>query len=255
MKLYYDSHIGTFISRPNRFIAHIDLDGEEIVSHVPNTGRLRELLIPGATVMLSYHPSESRKTKYELRMVKKGDYWISIDSQLPNALAQEAILNETIKELTGYSQIKREAKYQNSRFDLRLSKEGPCSDNELSTYDISRDDDSSEASLDNKHICFVEVKGVTLEREGWSYFPDAPTERGRKHIDELIDAVKEGYRAVLLFVVQLEYAAGFSPNKATDPAFDNKVEEAIKAGVEVLAYRSIITPNEVRIIEKIPVVI
>lgn len=256
MKLNYDSHIGKFISRPNRFIAHIDLDGKEVVSHVPNTGRLRELLVPGATVMLSYHPSKNRKTKYELRMVKKDDYWVSIDSQLPNALAQEAVLNEMIKELTGYTQIKREFTYQSSRFDLRLSKEHSHSDSNLPPNAISRDNIVPlEEASHNNHICFVEVKGVTLERDGWSYFPDAPTERGRKHIDELIHAVQEGYRTVLLFVVQLEYAVGFSPNKVTDPAFANKVEEAMKSGVEILAYRSIITPNEVRITDKIPVII
>ena len=157
MKFNYELCFGTFISRPNRFIAHIDIEGEEVISHVPNTGRLRELLIPGATVMLSYHPSPKRKTKYELRMVKKNDCWISIDSQLPNALAKEAIENDIIEELKGFSQIKREVRYQSSCFDLQLSKE-------------PLDTES------NKHI-YVEVKGVTLERDGWSYFPDAPTER------------------------------------------------------------------------------
>jgi sugar fermentation stimulation protein A len=224
MKLNYDTYIGTFIGRPNRFIAHVDIGGKEVISHVPNTGRLKELLIPGVTVMLSRHPSEVRKTEYELRMVKKGSNWISIDSQLPNALAKEAILNGVIKELSGYTKINREVTYQHSRFDLQLS-EG----------------------------CFVEVKGVTLEREGWSYFPDAPTERGRKHIDELILAAMDGYRAVLLFVVQLDYANGFSPNKITDPAFAIKVEEAIKAGVEVLAYRCTVTPDEVKVMSRIPV--
>ena len=240
MILNYDLHIGSFKSRPNRFIAHIDLDGEEVVSHVPNTGRLKELLVPGATVMISYHLSDKRKTKYELRMVKKGECWISIDSQLPNALAWEAIRNKTIKELTGYSQIRREAKYQNSRFDLRLSNE-PL--------------DPNNDSIHNQDICFVEVKGVTLEREGWSYFPDAPTERGRKHIGELIHAVKEGYRAVLLLVVQLEYAQGFSPNKVTDPEFSKIFEEAINAGVEVLAYRCEVKPDEVKVTSRIPIVL
>lgn len=228
MNLNYDIRFGTFISRPNRFIAHINIDGEEVISHVPNTGRLRELLVPGASVMVSYHPSESRKTKYELRMVKKKNYWVSIDSQLPNTLAYEAIANDVIKELSGYSHIKKEVTYHNSRFDLQLI----------------RDD----------QVCFVEVKGVTLERDGWTYFPDAPTERGRKHIDELIHAARDGYRAALLFVVQLEHAKGFSPNKVTDPDFSNKVEEAKNAGVEILSYRCIVTPDEVKITDKIPVI-
>jgi len=230
MILNYDTRFGTFISRQNRFIAHIDIDGEKVISHVPNTGRLKELLIPGAPVILSFHPEESRKTKYELRMVKKNDSWVSIDSQLPNALAYEAVMGGIIKELSGYTQIKKEAAYQNSRFDLRLTGE-------------------------DGQICFVEVKGVTLERDGWSYFPDAPTQRGRKHIDELIHAAKCGYKVALLFVVQFEQAAGFSPNKATDPAFANKVREAFDAGVEVLSYRCMVRPNEVRITDKIPVIL
>lgn len=243
MILNYDLSFGTFIRRPNRFIAHIDIDGEEVISHVPNTGRLRELLVPGAIVMLSYHPSKTRKTKYELRMVEKNDYWISIDSQLPNALAMEAITNDIIKELRGYSQIKREVTYQNSRFDLKLSRDPLNQNSSKKGIEHHSQDD----------IVFVEVKGVTLEREGWSYFPDAPTERGRRHIDELILAKKEGYRAVLLFIIQLEHVSGFSPNKDTDLAFAKKIEEASKAGVELLAYRCKVSPDEVKVTDKIPI--
>lgn len=256
MKLNYDIRIGSFISRPNRFIAHIDIDGEVVVSHVPNTGRLKELLFPGATVMLSYHPSPSRKTQYELRMVKKNDCWISIDSQLPNALAYEAITNEVIKELTGYTHIKREVTYQNSRFDIRLSRETLCSENNSLTNSNNKSD--IEALIDttsNDDICYIEVKGVTLERDGWSYFPDAPTERGRKHITELIHAIREGYRAVLLLVVQLENTEGFSPNKATDPEFAKIFEDAINVGVEVFAYRCEITTDAVSITHRIPVIL
>ena len=244
MKLNYDSYIGTFISRPNRFIAHIDLDGEEVISHVPNTGRMKELLYPGVPVLLFFHNSPTRKTKYELRMIQKKGQWISTDSMLPNALAYEAIENDVIKELTGYSLIKKEVTYQNSRFDLQLS--NPTTNNEL--HDNTN-------SNHNGQACFVEVKGGTLEHEGWTYFPDAPTERGRKHIAELIHAVNNGYRAVLLFVVQLEYANGFTPNKVTDPAFAEVVEEAINAGVEVLVYRCKVSPDEVKITEKIPLVL
>jgi sugar fermentation stimulation protein A len=199
LKFNYDTYYGTFLRRPNRFIAYVDLDGEEVICHVPNTGRLGELLLPGAQVMLSYHPSSTRKTQYELRMVMKNFSWISIDSQLPNALAQEAIATDVIEELQGYSEIRREVTYQNSRFDLQLLGEDTC---------------------------FVEVKGVTLERDGWCYFPDAPTERGRKHIDELIKAAKDGYRSALLFIIQIEDIRGFSPNKLTDPAFADKVIQA-----------------------------
>lgn len=256
MILDYDLHFGIFISRPNRFIAHIDIDGEEVISHVPNTGRLKELLIPGVDVTLSYHSSENRKTKYELRMVKKNDFWISIDSQLPNALAYEAITNGTIKELSGYSHIKKEVKYQNSRFDLQLAR---ISTDQKDTLCIEDDITGSNEPLDYAHqrdnICFVEVKGVTLEQDGWTYFPDAPTARGRKHIDELIHAVRHGYRAVLLLIIHLDHAKGFSPNHVTDPDFANKIKEAMEAGVDILAYRCAVTPYEVKVTCKIPVVL
>lgn len=228
MKFNYDTYYGTFLRRPNRFIAYVDLDGEEVICHVPNTGRLGELLLPGAQVMLSYHSSSTRKTQYELRMVMKNFSWISIDSQLPNALAQEAIATDVIEELQGYSEIRREVTYQNSRFDLQLLGEDTC---------------------------FVEVKGVTLERDGWCYFPDAPTERGRKHIDELIKAAKDGYRSALLFIIQIEDIRGFSPNKLTDPAFADKVIQAHENGVEILAYNCRVSPQEVSVIGKIPIIL
>ncbi len=238
MKLHYEVFYGTFLSRPNRFIAYIDLSGTEVVCHVPNTGRLKELLIQGAEVMLSHHPAGLRKTQYELRMVRKEGHWVSIDSQLPNLLAQEAIDNEVVEELAGYSEIRREVVYQNSRFDLRLM-----------------NPESPKALGSRASVCFVEVKGVTLEREGWSYFPDAPTERGRKHIDELIHAVQNGYRAALLFVVQTERAEGFSPNAVTDPAFAGRVKTAYEAGVEILTYRCIVSPQEVTLVKKLPVIL
>ncbi|MBH1942158.1 DNA/RNA nuclease SfsA [Mobilitalea sibirica] len=255
MKFNYDIRFGTFLRRPNRFIAHIDLDGTEVICHVPNTGRLRELLIPGAQVMLSHHPSPVRKTQFELRMVRKEENWISIDSQLPNTLAYEAIVHEVIEELKGYTTIKREVNYQNSRFDLQLIKEDPClsdADNDVHTRNKNSSHNQKLIQTRN-NICFVEIKNVTLETDGWSYFPDAPTERGRKHIDELIHAVRHGYRGVLLFVVQVENARGFTPNSTTDPAFSEKVKSAYEAGVDVLAYRCTVSTQEVTIIDKIPV--
>lgn len=228
MKLNYDYRFGTFIRRPNRFIAHIDMEGTEVICHVPNTGRLGELLIPGATVLLSYHPSDLRKTQYELRMVQNEGNWVSIDSQLPNILALEAIVDDVIEELSGYSTIRREVVYQNSRFDLMLTG----------------------AALPP---CLVEVKGVTLRKGNWSYFPDAPTERGRRHIEELIYGVQNGYRAALLFIAQLNNVEGFSPNSITDPGFAKKVRAAYEAGVEILAYRCHISPEEVTVVHKLPV--
>ncbi len=243
MKLNYEFCYGTFLRRPNRFIAYIDVSGSEVISHVPNTGRLRELLIPGAEVLLSYHPSPLRKTEYELRMVKKEGHWVSIDSQLPNLLAHEAIANDVITELTGYSGIRREVVYQNSHFDLQL----------IAPSGYPKDHNSMAGG--SEQVCFVEVKGVTLEREGWSYFPDAPTERGRKHIDELIHAVQHGHRAALLFVIQTEKPRGFSPNAVTDPAFAEKVKLAYQSGVEILAYRCKVSPEEVTIMDKLPVIL
>jgi sugar fermentation stimulation protein A len=228
MKLNYNILYGTFIHRQNRFIAYVNLSDKKVVCHVPNTGRLKELLYPGAQVIISHHPSTNRKTEYSLRMVKKGDSWISIDSQLPNLLAYEAISNGLIKELDGYSIIKREINYGNSRFDIQLI---------------------------GKDTCFIEVKGVTLEKNNWSYFPDAPTQRGRKHIDEMIELVNKGYRGVILFIVQIQYAKGFSPNSTTDIAFAKKLKEASKKGIEILAYKCNISPKEVVVVEKIPVVL
>lgn len=228
MKFNYDMHYGKFICRPNRFTAHVDISGEEIICHVPNTGRLKELLHPGAEVAVSYHPFPHRKTKYELQMVKKKGSWVSIHSQLPNVLAVEAITAGIIQELQNYTIINREVPYSDSRFDLQLI---------------------------GKDICFVEVKGVTLELENWGYFPDAPTQRGRRHIDGLMQAVKDGHRAVLLFVVQMDYAKGFSPNDHMDPAFAQKVKEAAHTGVEILAYKCRVSPYEIRISEKIPVIL
>lgn len=228
MKFNYDTFYGTFIKRPNRFIAHIDIDGQEVICHVPNTGRMKELLIPGVEVMLSHHDSSTRKTEYELRMITKNSKWISVDSQLPNTLAHEAIAYDIISELQGYKEIKREVTYNNSRLDFQL---------------IGED------------TCFIEVKGVTLERDGWCYFPDAPTERGRRHIDELIRAKSEGYRSVLLFVIQIEDARGFSPNRITDEAFAEKVKEAEESGVEILAYNCHVSPDEVYITGKVPIII
>lgn len=228
MKFNYDTFYGTFIKRPNRFIAHIDINGQEVICHVPNTGRMRELLIPGVPVMLSRHDTTTRKTEYELRMIMKNFKWISIDSQLPNALAHEAIAFNLISELQGYREIKREVTYNNSRLDFKL---------------IGED------------TCFIEVKGVTLEKDGWCYFPDAPTERGRKHMDELIRAKAEGYRSVLLFIIQIEDARGFSPNWTTDKAFADKLKAAQDKGVEILAYNCHVSPDEVYVAGRVPIII
>lgn len=210
---------GSFIKRLNRFEAMVDIAGEVKLAHVPNTGRCRELLIEGAAVLLERREGTKRKTDYELIMVYKDGRLVSIDSQLPNKLAEEAIRNNVITELTGYSYIKRESTFGNSRFDLYLEK----------AYEKA----------------FVEVKGVTLEQDGVAKFPDAPTERGTKHIYELIKARMEGYRACLLFVIQLDFADYFTPNKLMDTAFAEALSKAKAEGVEILAYSCRVSPEEV----------
>jgi len=220
----YEILQGKFIKRPNRFIAHIMLDDKEVIAHVPNTGRMKELCIPGVDVGVSYHDSPSRKTKYELRFIRKNENWISIDSQLPNKLAVEAIENGYVTGAKNYSYIKREVAYKNSRFDIYLH------------------------NNNSKNGCFIEVKGVTLEKEGWTYFPDAPTERGRKHLKELIDAVQNGYKGKILFIVQIENANGFTPNYDTDPKFSDTLKEAYSQGVEMQALKCI-----VKVYEEIPI--
>lgn len=229
MKFDYEILIGKFIRRPNRFIAHILLNGSEIIAHVPNTGRMKELCIEGVEVGVSYHDSPSRKTNYELRLIRKGGNWISIDSQLPNKLAAEAIRNGFVKCAGAYARIRPEVKFRNSRFDIYLS------------------------DHDEEKGCFIEVKGVTLEKDQWTYFPDAPTERGTKHINELIVAVEDGYKAKILFIIQLENSNGFTPNYETDPIFSRTLSEAVTKGVDVQALKCRVDAFGVEVFEEIPV--
>lgn len=218
---------GVFVKRLNRFEAIVKVDQNEELVHVPNTGRCRELFIEGAEVLLEQRPGEHRKTKYELIMVYKGNRLISIDSQLPNKLAEEAIRSGVIEHIQGYANLRREAVYGNSRFDLLAeSPEGKC---------------------------YIEVKGVTLERENIAMFPDAPTERGAKHVNELVAALSEGHRAVLIFVIQLKNVDYFTPNAATDPEFNAAIARALAAGVEIYAYDCVVEEDEVRINSRVPV--
>lgn len=229
MKFDYEILFGKFIKRPNRFIAHVLLNGSEIIAHVPNTGRMKELCIEGVEVGVSYHDSPTRKTQYELRLIRKNGNWISIDSQLPNKLAAEAIKNGFVKGSEAYENIRSEVKYKNSRFDLYLS------------------------DHEEEKGCFIEVKGVTLERNQWTYFPDAPTERGTKHINELIGAVADGYEAKILFLIQLENSNGFTPNYEMDPIFSSTLSEAVSKGVKVQALKCRVDALGVEVFEEIPV--
>lgn len=197
---------GKFVSRPNRFIAHCEVDGKNVVCHVKNTGRCRELLVPGATVILSdERDNPSRKTPFDLISVYKGGVLVNMDSQAPNKVAYELM-----QRLYPEASIRSEVTYGESRIDLFVE------------------------NGDEK--MFVEVKGVTLELDGVAKFPDAPTERGVKHLRSLEKAVSEGYRAVALFVIQMKGIKYFTPNRETHPQFADALIEAYRNGVEVWAY-------------------
>ena len=215
---------GKFIQRPNRFIAHIEIDGKTEVCHVKNTGRCRELLSPGAKVWCLDAASPSRKTRYDLICVQKGERLINMDSQAPNAATREWLEAGGLGEL---SELKAECKQGDSRFDFSFRKDG--------------------------RLCFLEVKGVTLENDGVCAFPDAPTERGAKHLRELTKLAQEGYGAYVLFVIQMEGVKFLHPNDATDKPFGDALRTANLMGVEILAYNCKITENTIKIHDKVEV--
>lgn len=212
---------GSFIDRPNRFIANCEIDGKPQVCHVKNTGRCKELFVKGATVYLQKADNPNRKTLYDLIAVEKGDRLINVDSQVVNGTVLEylPVLFDNIK------LIKPERVYGNSRFDIYLETE--------------------------KDKIFIEVKGVTLEKDGIAMFPDAPTERGVKHLKELQKAVADGYKAYVLFVIQMDNISHFEPNKETHPEFAEELKNAQKNGVTVLAYSCTVTPDEIKIKDKV----
>ncbi|MBR3833215.1 MAG: DNA/RNA nuclease SfsA [Lachnospiraceae bacterium] len=220
---------GKFISRPNRFIAHVEIEGMEHVVHVKNTGRCRELLQPGATVYLEKSDNPTRKTLYDLVSVKKGQRIVNMDSQLPNGLVEEWLReNDDAREIFGdISYLKREKTYGKSRFDLYVES-------------------------DNRKI-FIEVKGVTLENDNVVSFPDAPTERGIKHLNELVCALEDGYETYVFFVVQMEGVDYFTPAWDKHKEFGDALVNAYKKGVKVLAYDCKVSEDEVRINQSVKV--
>ena len=218
---YTNQYPAIFISRPNRFIATVDIEGTIETVHVKNTGRCRELLIPGVKVMLEKSNNPDRKTKYDLVMVYKENLgWVNIDSQMPNALVREWLESEP-EEFSGLTLIKPEYTYGDSRVDFYLERG------------------------DEKIL--IEVKGVTLEIDGIGYFPDAPTERGGKHIRELIKARREGYEAYIAFVIQMNGIKEVRANMNTHREFGVALEEAQKAGVKVLMLECNVSENEIKI--------
>lgn len=218
---------GTFRERSNRFIAAADINGVTERVHVKNTGRCRELLIPGAEVYLEPAANSDRKTKYSLISVLSGGQIVNIDSQSPNAVALEALTEGRIEEIGIPDFAKREVKYGSSRLDIYFEKDGRKG--------------------------FIEVKGVTLKVGENAVFPDAPTERGTKHIRELIKAAREGYDAYILFIVQMKSIKAVIPNAATDPDFAKALKEAAESEVKAIAYDCMVTENEIKTDKPIPV--
>lgn len=215
---------GIFKARPNRFIAHIEIDGVLQVCHVKNTGRCRELLPPDATVYCADCLSPARKTRYDLIAVQKGDRLINMDSQAPNKAVQEWLSAGGIGKIDN---LKPETTVGGSRFDFSFEKDGKQ--------------------------CFLEVKGVTLENDGICAFPDAPTDRGAKHLRELTQLKSEGFGAYVLFVIQMQDVKYLHPNDATDPAFGQALRQAAQAGVEILAVDCTVTPHTMTIRNRVEV--
>lgn len=215
---------GFFLSRPNRFIAHVEIGGEAQVVHVKNTGRCRELLTPRAQVWCQESTNPNRKTKFDLITVRKGDRLINMDSQAPNIAAGEWLRSGGLGELEA---IRAETFHGDSRFDFSFTRDGTP--------------------------CFMEVKGVTLENDGVCAFPDAPTERGVKHLRGLTRLAREGYGAYVLFVIQMADVKYLHPNDATDPAFGAALREAAKSGVQILAMDCAVTEDTMELRLPVPV--
>ncbi|EGJ45848.1 sugar fermentation stimulation protein [Ruminococcaceae bacterium D16] len=214
-----------FLSRPNRFVARVEAEGEELVCHVKNTGRCRELLVPGATVWLEESPNPSRKTKFDLIAVEKGNRLINMDAQAPNKVFGEWAAAGGFRE--GLTLLRPETTYGSSRFDFYWES--------------------------SKSRGFVEVKGVTLEEDGIVRFPDAPTLRGVKHLDELVKAHEAGYEAAVCFVIQMENVRWFAPNDETHPEFGQALRRAAQAGVEILAMDCAVTPQSLTMGKPVPI--
>ncbi|ABR48619.1 sugar fermentation stimulation protein [Alkaliphilus metalliredigens QYMF] len=231
MKIYIEGEKirGTFQKRVNRFIAEVKVGSQLVVVHVANTGRMKELLTPGAEVLLRRVNEPHRKTNYDLLMVYHKGILVSIDSKLPNRLLYQGFINKEIVAFDKFNEVKREVTYGKSRLDLALINE-------------------------EKELVLIEAKCVTLVKEGeLASFPDAPTERGTRHVRELTEAVKQNIRGAVFFIVQREDAVRFTPNKEMDPQFQQAVTEAKKAGVEFYAYNCIVTEDYIAINDELEI--
>jgi sugar fermentation stimulation protein A len=218
---------GRFITRLNRFVAMVEVEGQEVMVHVANSGRLGELLVPGYRMMLKPSSGDHRKTHFDLALVDLGLTLCSADARLPSSLLAEALDEARVPEFRDYTTIRREVTYKESRLDLLLEGEsGPC---------------------------FVETKSVTLVENGLALFPDAPTLRGIKHLRSLTDARKNGYRSAVVFVIQRDDAEAFSPHDVADPEFGLTLRSSVAAGVEAFAYCCRVTEKEIELTRRVPV--
>ena len=222
---YRNMEPAIFLERPNRFIAYVEQAGKREICHVKNTGRCRELLLPGAELYVQRSDNPNRRTALDLIVVRKGNELVNMDSQAPNRVVEEWLRAGNLCGPDAF--VKPECKYGNSRFDFYIE--------------------------DGERKLFMEVKGVTLEEDGIARFPDAPTERGVKHIQELMECRKAGYEAYLFFVIQMKGVHVLEPNDRTHPAFGEILREAAKAGVQVLAYDCLVKPDELVIDRQIEV--
>ena len=222
---YQEVKKGIFLSRPNRFIAHVMIDGTEEICHVKNTGRCRELLQPGAVVYLEKSRNPARKTRFSLIAVEKGSLLVNMDAQAPNQVFREWAESGGFQ--PGLTLLRPETTWGSSRFDFYWEA--------------------------GERRGFVEVKGVTLEDNGHARFPDAPTERGVKHLHELIRCHSEGYEAAVCFVIQMGGMTDFAPNDLTHPAFGEALRQAAQAGVQVMARGCAVTPDSLTMGEPVPV--
>lgn len=220
---------GMFLERPNRYLARVEIDGKETLAHVPDPGRLPGLLLENRKIMLICQPSEKRKTDYTLVLVKHGSTWVSVFPAFANSLVSNALIEETLPFLNGYSSFKSEVKAGNSRFDFYLNF--------------------------SKKEAYVEVKSVSLVEDGIGKFPDAPTKRGIKHVQELIEFSEKGYRAAVLFISQRQDTQSITCNDTIDPVFGKWLRKAKNKGVELYGMNCKVTPTTISLNKVIEVIL
>ena len=218
---------GHFLARLNRFAALVDVKGQEVLVHVANSGRMHELFVPGYRVLLKPQSGQHRKTRFDLALVDLGFTIASADARLPNALVAEALESGRMPQFREYPQVRREVTFGESRLDLML--EGPSG------------------------RCYVETKSVTLVEDGVGLFPDAPTVRGVKHMNSLVQAVADGHRAAVVFVVQRHDARAFATHDRADPEFGLAFRHALASGVEAFAYNCRVTEQSIGLDRLLPI--